>query len=234
MDSRNVTEVKPKTSNKLETMFGIQKNLVHKYKEIEGMPSIPMGIQEKDAQAWLKDFCWRIVEELMEAAEYLIKGNDSDKILFEEEISDAFHFLLELTILAGYDEEIIYSMMKDLRLIEKEYVSGKDGDPLDIILAHLYRVEKRNTHIGDTPYSFFADLSFPIIYQLGLLGNTLKNKRWKQSEVETDEVKFCHILQLVYYYFFILCASMNFMGDKIYDIYFKKSKVNEFRQDTKY
>jgi len=62
------------------------------------------NLDTKEGQKWIKDFAWRVTEELTEAQEAHIKD---DNIHYIEEVIDALHFLVELSIIAGYDYKIV-------------------------------------------------------------------------------------------------------------------------------
>lgn len=71
-------------------------------------------------------------------------------------------------------------------------------------------------------------------FWLGMVGNTLKNKPWKQTEMLTDEKKFeemmsrsfCALLQT----FYVHGANNNV----IHSFYTRKNQVNQFRQRSNY
>lgn len=71
-------------------------------------------------------------------------------------------------------------------------------------------------------------------YWLGMVGNTLKNKPWKQTEMLTDEDKFEQMLSKAF------CALINVFhrnganDETIHSYYTRKNQVNQFRQKSKY
>lgn len=69
------------------------------YKMIESLPPWPLDIDLKEHQSIIKDFFWRVTEEMGESFEALMIHNDKDHCF--EEISDATHFLAEAFILIG-------------------------------------------------------------------------------------------------------------------------------------
>src|SRR6266550_4839551 len=124
----NVTDFDSKLpeGDLLRALFNRQRELMRKYHFIEQANiegAIPHGlnhedphasgldIQTKQAQQRLKDFFWRITEELGEAANTLknkpwkITHMVTDEVHFREELIDALHFFIEMMILAGFDEE---------------------------------------------------------------------------------------------------------------------------------
>lgn len=106
----------------LETIFRRQEELIEKYEPIEernlGHP-VPRGVYNLDdpaCQQRIKDFCWRITEELGEAANCLknkpwkLTHQATDKEHFLEELMDAFHFTMELLIHCGFTPEALVKM----------------------------------------------------------------------------------------------------------------------------
>lgn len=121
MDSRDIKEEpKPIADSKyLETLYGLQKELLDNYIKIEGLPMYPLDINTKKSQIILKDFVGRVIEELAEGYESLLavdeltqknelwvnEINEVDYIQTlnhlqnaGEEIADSLHFMLELLI----------------------------------------------------------------------------------------------------------------------------------------
>jgi dimeric dUTPase (all-alpha-NTP-PPase superfamily) len=113
-----------------EAIFAKQMAVAQKYKDIENMGSL---LEEKDnintanGQKWIKDFSWRVTEELAEAREAILamsEVNPDDKELLDqyekhytEELIDALHFLTELSIIAGYD----YNIVPEAEKVENEW-----------------------------------------------------------------------------------------------------------------
>ena len=178
-----------------------QIELMHKYKDIEGLPDWPIDIDAKDSQVWIKDFLWRTTEELCESREAAILDHETHKI---EELIDAVHFLTECFILADLTPSI------DLNLIHEN-------------------CKKMNGEFG-TYDKHMAEC----IYFLGLVGNTLKNKKWKQTAVLTDKAKFFNYLDSAYYHLIATVFVCGCTPHDLYNFYFKKSEVNKFRQRSNY
>lgn len=90
----------------LKQIFDRQRELMDKYHYIEERSGLlqtadcPVNLDDRKGQAIIKDFSWRVTEELGEALDAL--GQD-DMEHFAEELVDGLHFLTELTILAGLD-----------------------------------------------------------------------------------------------------------------------------------
>ena len=99
------------TGDKLQAIFTRQKELMEKYHHIEASSGLlqtedcPVNLDDKRGQARLKDFSWRITEEIGEALDALYV--EQDQTHYIEELIDGLHFLTELTILAGKDWDTI-------------------------------------------------------------------------------------------------------------------------------
>lgn len=200
--------------DKLVAIFERQKELMNKYHDIEKRSGLlqtedcPVNLNDKRGQARIKDFAWRVMEEVGEA----IDARDD----FEhhiEELIDGLHFLTELTILTGCTpEDIVW-----------DNPNGND------LLLTLYN---QNAY-HDTENCVFEMLVTDLVRDLGMMCNCLKNKPWKQTSMLTDVNEFLHKLRLVWAdYFSILSLSLS--PQAIVEIYFKKSQVNKFRQRSNY
>lgn len=102
MNINDVEDTKEIPENIWEEIFAKQWELALKYKDIEQMgdllDTLDNNINTAKGQKWIKDFAWRVTEELSEA--YEVYGAHEEH--FKEELIDALHFLVELTIIAGY------------------------------------------------------------------------------------------------------------------------------------
>lgn len=68
----------------------------------------------------------------------------------------------------------------------------------------------------------------------GLLCNTLKNKPWKNTHIPTDKKRFYELLKESFEYFIYMLHECGFNMEEIYNVYFKKHKVNNFRIRSNY
>lgn len=204
--------------DKLKAIFDRQKSLMEKYHDIEAnsgllqTPDCPVNLDDKRGQARIKDFSWRVTEELGEA---LDARSNTDH--YQEELIDGLHFLTELTVLAGKDYNTII--------------------PPHIALFHPDRLEDLVEAGKDNIISKGGNLDFWVskfIEQLAMMCNCLKNKPWKQSQMKTDkEAFYSRLLEAWCCYVTILVVSgMN--AEDIANIYLKKSQVNQFRQRSNY
>lgn len=164
----NITHAKHEdiTGDKLEAIFNRQRELMDKYHHIEKRSGLmqtedcPVDLNDKRGQARIKDFSWRVMEEVGEALD-AIRQNDMEH--YVEELIDGLHFLTELTILSGIDIDKLSPI--------------NEGDKLESIIMFSYEAD---------PPSLVVDL----VENLGMMCNCLKNKAWKQTNMLTDKDNF--------------------------------------------
>ena len=209
----NITHAKKETTNKesLKAIFERQKELMVKYHDIELKSGLlqtedcPVNLDDKRGQARIKDFSWRITEEIGEALDALENEEGEAALLhFHEELIDGLHFLTEMTILTGYDIGDKYCL-EDLI---------KEGT-------------QRNFYT-------LNDLVSDHVMYLGMMCNCLKNKPWKQTMMKTNKENFYKHLELVWVNYIAILTSQDLTEQEILDIYFRKSQVNKFRQRSNY
>lgn len=218
------------SSDKLKTMYDRQWDLANKYHKIEEIngllqtPEIPVNINTPRGQARLKDFAWRVSEEVCEAYEARVNHpEDENHLHFWEELSDVFHFLLELAIISDiYPSDI------------KKSITGESNDAeiqdcsLDNIFRHL-------TLSREASKPTIEVLLMRFMMEVGCAMNCLKQKPWKQSHQQTDRNKFrSHLLKAFRRFFEIYVYNMDNGAEFLYNTYFKKSLVNDFRIRTNY
>lgn len=73
-----------------------------------------------------------------------------------------------------------------------------------------------------------------VTYHLNIARNFLKNKPWKQSQMMTDETRYQEQIVLGFIKMMGLFANISITPENLYHIYFKKNKVNCFRQKSNY
>ena len=203
----------------LKAIFDRQKSLMGKYHDIELKSGLlqtedcPVNLDDKRGQARIKDFSWRVTEELGEALD--AKAN---KDHYQEELIDGLHFLTELTVLAGKDYNTLLHTntpphdedhLRDLVENAKEVISRKANDHLDFWVSRF-------------------------IEQLAMMCNCLKNKPWKQSMMKTDREAFYNRLTNVWVCYITILVVSGMNAQDIANIYLKKSQVNQFRQRSNY
>lgn len=202
----------------LKAIFDRQKSLMGKYHDIELKSGLlqtedcPVNLDDKRGQARIKDFSWRVTEELGEALD--AKAN---KDHYQEELIDGLHFLTELTVLAGKDYDTI--------LPESIHTYHEDH------LMDLVEEAKGNIRGSGLDLDFWVT---KFIEQLAMMCNCLKNKPWKQSMMKTDKEAFYHRLTNVWVYYITILVVSGMNAQDIANIYLKKSQVNQFRQRSNY
>lgn len=203
----------------LKAIFDRQKSLMGKYHDIELKSGLlqtedcPVNLDDKRGQARIKDFSWRVTEELGEALDAR-----THKDHYQEELIDGLHFLTELTILAGKDYNTILSWdipsydedhLRDLVENARDVISGKLSGTLDFWVSRF-------------------------IEQLAMMCNCLKNKPWKQSMMKTDREVFYFRLSNVWCCYITILVFSGMDAEDIANVYLKKSQVNQFRQRSNY
>lgn len=202
----------------LKAIFDRQKSLMGKYHDIELRSGLlqtedcPVNLDDKRGQARIKDFSWRVTEELGEA---LDARANSDH--YQEELIDGLHFLTELTVLAG----------KDYDTILPEGIPPYHEDHLEDLVENAKNL--MDDYGGNLTYWVTK-----FIEQLAMMCNCLKNKPWKQSMMKTDQEAFYHRLTNVWVYYITILVASGMNAQDIANIYLKKSQVNQFRQRSNY
>lgn len=239
----NITDAEKEVvvGDKLEAIFARQKELMDKYHDIELRSGLlqtgdcPVNLDDKRGQARIKDFSWRVMEELGEAIDAYAEGND-DEEHFKEELIDGLHFLTELTILAGYDPEKLLNTQ--LKWVEEDVDTDEETtrwwakykesylsmpDKLEAMVAISELVCDEFT---------YDERVMKFVRHFGMMCNCLKNKPWKQSNMITDKEAFYKRLSVSWLVYLSLLTIMN--PDEITDTYLRKSQVNKFRQRSNY
>ena len=183
-----------------------------KYQKIEGYPEIPWNLDTKEHQRWIKDFLWRIVEELCEAEEYI--GIKDQEELFYEELSDVVHFIVDIMVALGWSADYLVSTYIHDSEMKELLASGEANDVLNV--------------------ENFRKQAYGAICNIGWAANCLKNKPWKQTQVLTDRRKFESRLVNAFYWIIQILGGQGFKIEDIYILYMKKHAINKFRQDTNY
>ncbi len=209
----NDVETERPEGDKLELIFKRQAELKEKYHHIEESQGVGYGIlqgnkfdiNEIRSQCLIKDLIWRVVEEITEAH----ACQEHERFHFLEELADAMHFITELCIQVGIGPASI----------ALDVIVDKDADYLDNLMRQTDSEKPLNP--------------WWTVFHLGFAANCLKQKPWKQTHILTDVEKFeMHVIDA--YRAFCLHLRCFATSDQMFDFYFKKSKVNDFRIKTKY
>lgn len=212
----NITDARGTDVNgdRLRAMFARQHELMLKYREIERKNGVGSGLlperfsfDDARCQAVMKDYAWRVTEEIAEATEAL----PNDLLHTWEEVADAVHFMIELLMLA--------------EIVGNDFAVGNtDTDTITDIWSITDHLPMENP----------TQRAYIVVETLGLAMNCLKNKPWKQTQMETDVVKFKRLLKESFIYLMAFARSVGMTHDSVVEIYFKKSEVNKFRQRSQY
>ena len=214
----NHATVEEFTGDKLQAIFTRQKSLMNKYHDIELKSGLlqtedcPVNLDDKRGQARIKDFSWRVTEELGEALDA-----KATKDHYQEELIDGLHFLTELTTLTG----------KDYHNILPEGTALYSKDRLEDLVENAKECISQN---GDSLNYWVSKF----IENLGMMCNCLKNKPWKQSMMKTDRNAFYGRLAEVWVLYITLLVVSGMDADSIVTTYLKKSQVNKFRIRSAY
>lgn len=198
----NDVEVKVDSGDMLEAIFKRQEELEQKYRSVEERQGVGYGLlngQEFNidhirSQELLKNFAWRVVEELTEATDA------HDRMHFVEELIDALHFLVSLALVVDLKpSEIVAENFLD----KLEYLSRGDGSVYGIIQqiglamnclkqkpwkqTHILTdTAKLKTHIQLAFYEFMgfcreSGISPTIVYEVYFKKNTVNHFRLRSG-----------------------------------------------------
>lgn len=233
----NIDDVKtsdvtfPATGQLWPEIFEHQKALADKYVGIERKngfyhPDLGDGdLDDPQFQNWVKNMAWRTVEELAEAIEPIPHGLpdnwqehwDSDHHVrhFFEELADAVHFWVELSLHCQIKPRIVQEYWEGARRQIETCIDGNDVD---------LRLNPMNIN--------FRLMSF--IGSAGVACNCLKNKPWKSTHMTTDRSRFESLLYEAWFKLLTLICWLGLDDRSLFLLYFSKHEVNKFRQATNY
>lgn len=89
----------------------------------------------------------------------------------------------------------------------------------------------RETHLGQ---DHLKRVIWWCVEEIGEAANCLKLKPWKQTHVETDWDHFDEELADALHFFVELFIARGLTARQVFELYFKKSAVNKFRQRSVY
>lgn len=159
----------PSTNATLQDIYTLQRNIMEKYIVLEDLPRYPLDLSKRTNQKILKDFAYRIIEELSEANDSLVKGyeaistNHSEEAQefitdYNTELADVIHYMMEVMIFSGMDEYFLSSWLgnygKDNPQMGGMMVPGnmfqsfaKMAELLNYLDDKAYQKKDRNTYI---------------------------------------------------------------------------------------
>lgn len=124
--------------------------------------------------------------------------------------------------------DMLDEIFKRQRELEEKY------DEIEI--ANGYVLHKGlNVDLNDPVAQWYIkDAAYRMIEEISEATNCLKNKPWKTTHVLTDEAHFYEELMDALHFFVRLCLIVGLDAESVYKLYFKKSEVNKFRQESNY
>ena len=205
--------------DRLVNIFKRQEELYHKYHHIEKgngfyCPDvIPVNLHSAKDQAVIKDHFWRFLEEIGEAMDALDDGHIDH---CHEELADALHFFVEACIVIGLEPlDMVFDSVDGVDMLEQAYAMNPINKPHNPLIINLTLKS--------------------LVKSLDMSANCLKNKPWKQSQMMTDEEEFKGRVIKTFHRFISFVKACGIMNPQdLFDLYFRKSQVNIFRQNSKY
>lgn len=223
---------------KLEAIFKKQKELVDRYHPIEMASGLrltedcPVNLHDPKGQVVIKDYSWRFIEEIGEALEAFNLHPDQPNHC-QEELSDALHFLTELTIHAGFNPGFLFENKCGLGNNYRLELLFSDAENL-IMSDNKLPVFLGSFRRRQVSYTNLLVLSGATLEAMGKTCNTLKNKPWKQTHMLTDLKRFEECLKETWLRFIGLCLVAGIDSDMLFNLYMGKNAVNQFRIRSKY
>lgn len=206
----NTTEVIiDKPINSFKELFDLAKEQFLAYEKIEGIDNwekYDFSIDCSEDQLKFKDMLQiRFIEELTEAT-----ADMENEDHFWEEISDALNFFLSAYIMLGIDLNHLPN--------PEEYLTKVPGPGLV------------PTSAGEASLIFY-----PLVHGVGYLCNLLKNRPWSQSNYLVDMLQFNERLNRLWVGFWKTMGNKLYLNrEKIFDMFLRKVKVNQYRIETGY
>lgn len=203
------------THDRLDLIFMRQHKLAMKYTPIErdnGLlqtEDFPVNLHDRHGQARLKDFFWRVTEEVTEAVDARRTHAHLPTHAIEE-LSDTLHFLIEAYLLA--------------EITPNDLAPSTGMDKLAAVCFDVFS-EK---------YESLESYGYEVVHQIGLASNCLKQRPWKQNHQLTDVGTFRAHLTGAFRPLMAMFMSCGLGHEEIFRIYWLKSEVNKFRIRSNY
>lgn len=209
----------------LETIFAHQHILMRRYHDVEQKNlgrELPdpeeIDFDDQQCQLRLKEFAWRITEELAEATSCY-----GEELHLMEEMVDALHFAVEFDLMCGLTaEQIVPPQTKP---------SGESEDLLEAVFLRFPPIPKEVPMIDSVALHV---LSWRVVEKLGVAMNCLKNKPWKTTHMATDKSNFLFEVIQFNHTLFALLSNVGFTAKTLTQVYLNKNAVNQFRIESQY
>lgn len=253
---------------KLQEIFNLQTTLVNHYIKIYGLPPIPLIIDNKKHQEVVRHLISSIIEELSESFTvfkkiYTLYVSEPDLTTipkefkaFNHELSDTFHFFIELLLyanvtpesLAGYVDTMMEEIdvsgqlitgsctLTNLFFITKQmrYNQNIKDNRINPLFKDIEEIYKGGKNMDQQSIVELPLLMWDITHNLNLAQNELKNKLWVQTETKTQVMEFQNHLLNSFMGFINLLSVLSHNAESIYLLYKEKNGINLKRIESKY
>lgn len=171
---------------------------------------------------------------------------------FNEELADSLHFLIEVMIVSGITPQYLKEWSIATRFPADNLTVGVMDNLYELFrtpgrFCPDYSPEVRHLMDGlndpfimggrwvsDETQAVLALASWEVTYHLMLARNSLKNKPWKQTHMNSDYKVYKSELARALVAFISLTEAMGITEQALFSIYYRKNQVNHFRIRTKY
>ena len=142
-----------------------------------------------------------------------------------ENLDDLFKFGAFVLQNEGYVEP----MLQLFNLVTKDMLENH-GKDVRHVLSYIpgFRSTTRELHSTED------HILWKVCYHLNIGRNFLKNKTWKQTQELTDGLRYQEQIVKAFIYYCGYLKVMGFTPETFYVLFFKKHKVNCFRQASNY
>lgn len=230
VNDMDLSEDELKVPCKIKAIFDKQIELMSKYHTIEKRNGLLqtdnpiVDLHDRFGQARLKDFAWRVTEELGEATEAL-EIHPEDETHFQEELIDALHFYVELCLISGMNYKDVVTFFNSAAKLPTQAHSS------DLMEGLYYEWKTEYLNKGS---QLVEEANYKVIQYLSNSMNCLKNKPWKESHMLTDLPKYYLNLYRGFEAMMQALFNAGMSQTEVYVMYCLKNKVNKFRQRSKY
>ncbi len=205
--------------DRLTAIFEKQRELTNRFHNIELENrilrgsfdrKIPVDLLGFSGQETIRSHAWRVVEEVAEVLDARERSSRADLL---EEVSDVFHFVVELMIVSGLDK------------ISPQIPIPPDEpqDPLTWIFEYAP---------DSVIYSDAGQAWLDFLRSLGMALHELKWRAWKKTPLATDVRVFHWKLNDAFHAFIAAVKVLGFSADELHAAYFSKNQVNHGRIDA--
>lgn len=209
-----------------EEIWSKQKQLMLKFDKIEESHGLlqtvyregPLfNINNPFAQARARDLAYRTIGELGEATEaFRFEPLEA----FDVEMSDVYHFLVELMIFVNMPKDRVFANW-----------CPTEADLTGLFNCAEIAVGKTVNECVDPEEDTIRYAAYDVVEAIILALNQLKMKPWKANHKgkETDVDVFYDLMSKAHYAFIKMCVVSGIGAEDLFESYFEKSEVNNKR-----